>query len=303
MAAGLKPTWRHLKQIQEGKIDPTRGNVEGMLTPPGMTAEEVIKHRDSLTLRPSDVFIATYPKCGTTWMQQIVKLIVNNGVETGMDIDEFCPWAVLMTMEEIEAMPSPRFFKTHMPYNLIPGGDPANSPAKYIYIICNPKDALISLYHFSQKFSRNATPLDQFFYLFISGNVSFGPFHTHFLGWWSHKDSPNILILMYENMKKDPRSAVRSVASFLGHNLSDEVIESIVDQTSFDKMKHNPAANGDWMNQFESKRENPIDLIRKGIIGDWRSNLTDEQSAKIDTIVAETFAGTGLVFVLLHIRL
>ena len=63
-----------------------------------------------------------------------------NGVETGMDIDEFCPWVVHMTMEEIEAMPSPCFFNTHMPYNLMPGGDPVNSPAKYIYIIRNPKD-------------------------------------------------------------------------------------------------------------------------------------------------------------------
>ena len=151
MAAGLKPTWRYLKQLHEGKLNPTPGNVEGILTPPGMTAEEVIKQRDSLTLRPSDVFIATYPKCGTTWMQQIVKLIVNNGMETGMDVDEFCPWVVHMTMEEIEAMPSPRFFKTHMPYNLMAGGDPVNSPAKYIYVIRNPKDVVVCTYHFSSE--------------------------------------------------------------------------------------------------------------------------------------------------------
>ena len=176
------------------------------------------------------------------------------------------------------------------------GGDPVNSPAKYIYVIRNPKDTLISSYHFAQKFSPNVTRFDQFFDQFISGNVSFGPFHTHFLGWWSHKDSPNILILMYENMKKDPHAAVHSVASFLGHNLSDEVIESIVDQTSFDKMKHNPAANMSWLDEFVPKRENPIPFIRKGKAGDWRSELTEEQSAKIDTLVAETFAGTGLVF-------
>ena len=298
MAAGLKPTLRHFKQVQEGKIDPTPGNVEGIFTPPGMTAEQVIKQRDSLTLRPSDVFIATYPKCGTTWMQQIVKLIVNNGVETGMDVDEFCPWVVVMTMEEIEAMPSPRFFKTHMPYNLMPGGDPVNSPAKYIYVIRNPKDVIVSTYHFNQKIHpKNVTPpFDQFIVQFISGHFSYGTFDTHFLGWWSHKDLPNILILMYENMKKDPHAAVRSVASFLGHNLSDEVIESIVDQTSFDKMKHNPAANMSWLDEIVPKRENPIPFIRKGKAGGWRSELTEKQSAKIDTLVAEKFAGTGLVF-------
>ena len=297
MATGLKPTWRHYKLIHEGKIAPIPGNVEGMRVPPGITAEHVLKQRDSLILRPSDVFVATYPKCGTTWMQQIVKLIVNNGVETGVDVDEFCPWVVYMTMEEIEAMLSPRFFKTHMPYNLMPGGDPVNSPAKYIYVIRNPKDVAISLYYFLQSLRPNITPhWDQFFDEYISGKLIYGAFHTHFLGWWSHNDSPNILILTYENMKKDPRTAVRSVASFLGHNLSDEVIKSIVDQTNIDKMKCNPTANGGWLNQFLPKRENPVSLIRKGKIGDWRSSLTDEQSAKIDTLVAETFAGTGLVF-------
>ena len=297
MAAGLKPTFRYHKQIQEGKIAPIPGNVEGIPVPFGVTAEHVMKQRDSLPLRPSDVFVDTYPKCGTTWMQQIVKLIVNSGVETGMDIDEFCPWMIHMTMEEIEAMASPRFFKTHMPYNLIPGGDPVNSPAKYIYVIRNPKDVVVSVYHFGQKIFPDAVPpWDQFIDQFISGDIMFGAFHTHLLGWWSHKDSPNVLIITFENMKKDPRSTVSSVASFLGHNLSDEVIESIVDQTSFDKMKHNPAANISWLDEVVPKRENPIPFIRKGKTGGWRSELTEEQSARIDTFVAENFASTGLVF-------
>ena len=297
MAAGLRPSFRYHKNLYERKMAPIHGNVEGILLPFGVTAEHVIKQRDNLILRPSDVFVATYPKCGTTWMQQIVKLIVNNGVETGMDLDEFCPWMIHMTMEEIEAMPSPRFFKTHMPYNLIPGGDPVNSPAKYIYVIRNPKDVVVSVYHFGQKvFPDVVPPWDQFVDQFISGNIIFGGFHTHLLGWWSHKDSPNVLIIAFENMKKDPHAAVHSVASFLGHNLSDEVIESIVDQTSFDKMKHNPAANMSWLDEVVPKRENPIPFIRKGKTGGWRSELTEEQSAKIDTLVAENFAGTGLVF-------
>ena len=75
MAAGLRPSFRYFKNIYEGKIALIPGNVEGIL-PFGVTAEHVIIQRDSLPLRPSDVFVATYPKCGTTWMQQIVKLIM-----------------------------------------------------------------------------------------------------------------------------------------------------------------------------------------------------------------------------------
>ena len=45
-------------------------------------------------LQPDDVFIVTYPKSGTTWTQQIVRLIRNNGIEdtSGINIGIAIPW-------------------------------------------------------------------------------------------------------------------------------------------------------------------------------------------------------------------
>ena len=43
-------------------------------------------------LRSDDVFIVSYPKTGTTWMQQIVKLILANGVDDGVPPILTCPW-------------------------------------------------------------------------------------------------------------------------------------------------------------------------------------------------------------------
>lgn len=65
---------------------------EGVLLPTDITPHDITKLRDNLSLRLDDVFVVTYPKCGTTWMQQIVKLIWNNGEEDGRDIDEALPW-------------------------------------------------------------------------------------------------------------------------------------------------------------------------------------------------------------------
>lgn len=43
-------------------------------------------------LRQDDVFITTLPKSGSTWMQQIAKLIKHHG-EVGSDhIYDSCPW-------------------------------------------------------------------------------------------------------------------------------------------------------------------------------------------------------------------
>ena len=75
--------------------------VQGIPMGPGVT-EENVKSIQGFTYRDDDLFIATPPKCGTTWLQQIVKLIRNNGVESGVDTDVAIPWFEVMTLEERE---------------------------------------------------------------------------------------------------------------------------------------------------------------------------------------------------------
>ena len=93
-------------------------------------------------LRPDDLFVVTYPKSGTTWMQQIVRLIANDGEDDGTIVTEAIPWLekdygkVLPSGVKVDEMPSPRRFKSHTPYHMMPGGMPHTSPAKYIYHGC-----------------------------------------------------------------------------------------------------------------------------------------------------------------------
>ena len=263
---------------------------------PGLAASTVIEQKEKVMLRADDVFVCTYPKCGTTWMQQLLKLITSNGVETGVDLDVFAPWIELMTIDEIEAMPSPRFFKTHLPYHLMAGGgDPASAKPKYIYVIRNPKDAAVSRYHFLKKLEPSLSSLtwEAFFWQYLNGDVSYGAFYSHLLGWWSHKDSLNILILSFEEMKRNPSVAVKRVVSFLGRSLSDEVIEKVIEHTNFDNMKSNSAANKAYMDPY-TPGKNPF--MRKGIVGDWKTMFTKEQSAEMDQLLAAKLGATGLIF-------
>ena len=123
--------------------------------------------------------------------------------------------------------------------------------------------------------------------------IPFGTFHSHYLGWWAHKDASNILILTYEQMKRNLRSAVTTVADFLGYKLTDDVIDKIVLETTFDKMKENDAANKKYLDDLT---QSDIAFMRKGIVGDWKNVLTVKESARIDDIVTSKFTGTGLVF-------
>ena len=82
----------------------------------------------------------------------------------------------------------------------------------------------------------------------------------------------------------------------MGYDLTPSEISSIVEQTTFDAMKANPAANVSWVKAFPNKGVT-TEFMRKGQVGDWRNYFTDEQSARVDEEVKKKLDGTGLEFV------
>ena len=97
--------------------------------------------------------------------------------------------------------------------------------------------------------------------------------------------------MCYEQMKADLPSSIRTVATFLGYDIDDAMLNKIAEQCSFTAMKRNDAVNKTSIKPFENNN-----FIRKGVVGDWRNHFTAEQSAKMDALVAEKTAGTGLVY-------
>ena len=69
----------------------------------------------------------------------------------GSHLLEIIPWLENSKVEEIDARASPRYLKTHSPYNHV-AYDKSVS-CKYIYVSRNPKDACVSLYHHARGFA------------------------------------------------------------------------------------------------------------------------------------------------------
>ncbi|KAL1485188.1 hypothetical protein MTO96_032106 [Rhipicephalus appendiculatus] len=86
--------------------------------------------------RPDDVFVATYPKCGTTWTQYLILSILNKGdpPKTYIDFMLASPFLEMMGAEAAEKMVRPGVLKIHLPFNKTP----YTEPAKYIYVARNP---------------------------------------------------------------------------------------------------------------------------------------------------------------------
>ncbi|XP_039201734.1 sulfotransferase 1C2-like isoform X2 [Crotalus tigris] len=161
--------------------------------------------------QPDDLLICTYPKTGTTWMQEIVDMIQHGGdkqkcarapiYERIPFIDLFPIKPISSGLEMAEAMPSPRTLKSHLPVQLLP---PSFWDCKVIYVARNVKDTIVSYFHFHRMNQALPEPgnWDQFVENFLTGKIAWGSWFEHVRGWWEVKNSHPVLYVFYEDIKE-----------------------------------------------------------------------------------------------------
>ncbi|XP_058422150.1 amine sulfotransferase-like [Diceros bicornis minor] len=278
-------------------------NFKGFYFVRSLVNVDLLKNIDDFEIRDDDVFIITYPKSGTIWTQQILSLIYFEGHRNRTEIVDTSDRVPFLEYNigkvDNYRRPSPRLFASHLPYYLAPKGL-KNKKAKIIYIYRNPKDVLISYFHFSNLMALlEATDnLEHFMKRFLDGKVYGNLWFDHIRAWYEHRSELNILFMMYEEMKKDLRSSVLKISSFLEKELSDEDVEAIVKQATFQNMKFDPQVNYQHLLKHEwGTRTNEGDFLRKGTVGDWKHHLTVEQNERFDRIFQKKMKDFPLKFI------
>ncbi|CAI5676333.1 unnamed protein product [Oreochromis niloticus] len=124
----------------------------------GHTTPDYIDSLESFEIKDSDVFVVTYPKSGTVWAQQIIISIHElhgNQNKYSKNLERM-PWLEYKTAE-YTLLPSPRLFASHLPEHIMPPGV-KEKKAKIVYLMRNPKDNVVSFYHFSKAMADLDTP-------------------------------------------------------------------------------------------------------------------------------------------------
>ncbi|KAG8434040.1 hypothetical protein GDO86_012415 [Hymenochirus boettgeri] len=263
-----------------------------MRAPSIIHTEESINYAwKEFVTRDDDVFNVTFPKSGTTWLQEILTLIYSNGDPTPtktMYSWDRVPWIEQYTgKSKLENRPSPRLISTHLPFRLFPKSF-FKTNAKIIYTLRNPKDVCVSLYFFSliAQFMEHREDFGEFVSLFLSKQMLFDGWFDHVKGWMELKDSPNFLLLQYEDMIKDPKGNVIKICKFLGKDLDDAAIDSVVEHSSFKAMKENEKSNYTAVPDYIFSKEKGS-FHRKGVTGDWKNYFTPEKEAEFEKICQE----------------
>ncbi|NXJ57670.1 ST2B1 Sulfotransferase, partial [Spizaetus tyrannus] len=277
---------------------------DGIKFPPAYNSEHSLSfaHNEFL-VRDDDIFNVTYPKSGmrgTVWMTEILSLIRSRGCPSWnravLNSDRM-PWfSTHLGLESALSYPPPRLLTCHLPRHIFPKSF-SHSSAKVIYTVRNPRDVVVSYYYFSKMCNsyEDPTSFEQFLRDFLNGELPHGSWFEHVRGWMEMKDAQNFFFITYEELKQDLHSSVRHLCQFLGQDLDDNAVSSVVQNASFTAMQENPMCSSillpaDIMDQTKGQ------FLRKGICGDWENHFTVAQSETFDRIYQDRMQGLNVTF-------
>ncbi len=253
----------------------------------GLVTREGTERGLALQLRPSDVVISPFSKCGTTWLQQIVHTLRTRGDMAFDDISRVVPWIEVshdLGIELDAAQPgAPRAFKSHLCWHKVPKG------GRYIVSFRDPKDALLSAYRFLEGwfFEPGSIGIEEWARARFLTDRKAGYWH-HLLSWWSQRDNPKCLLLCFEDMKEDLPDTIDRVAHFCGIPLDASLRSLALQHASFAFMKARGDRFDDRLLRVRSERVcglppgSDSTKVREGRVGAHRKEVPAEVLAELD---------------------
>ncbi|XP_067632418.1 sulfotransferase 1A3-like isoform X2 [Eurosta solidaginis] len=249
-----------------------------------------------MVVRDDDVWLVTIPKCGTTWMQELLWLVLNNfdfEAARNEHLEVRSPFDYLLNgdldrgLESVETLRPPRLIKSHDPLPLLPQQLWCKKP-KTIYVYRNPKDYIVSLYYYkrSHGFGLEQT-LEQHVLEYIGQEDKAVNYFEHVTEFYALRNEPWIFYTSFECMKQNLRKVIEDVCQFLNKNITEEQMEGMLHHLSFEEMKKNPKVNQHW--GFEQLRAKYYagnyvytSFARRGLSGGYKDELSADVIAKVD---------------------
>jgi aryl sulfotransferase len=272
------------------------------------------------------IWLASYPKSGNTWFRAFLTALLRPD-DPNPDINNMVPSTIAssrqlfdeltgvssadLSPDEIERL-RPRVYrqnalesdelvyhKIHDAWSLLPDGEPlvpGDVTKGVIYIIRNPLDVAVSFAHHLD------TDIDKTIAIMNNPGYSFcdrtdrlsNQLRQRLLTWsghvrsWTKESGLPVLVLRYEDMSCQPVETFSSAVSFIGLKSTPMEIRTALDLCDFARLKKQEEEKG-----FSEKNARSASFFRKGLVGDWRNVLSDEQVNRIVQTHAEIMEQYG----------
>lgn len=268
------------------------------------------------------VWLASYPKSGSTWLRAFLHNYLRDGGEPHpidglMELSTgesgaslYAPFdprpASRYTPEDAMRLrplvhraltaiwPDLVFVKTHCA-SLVVHGVPSVTPdvtAGAIYVVRDPRDVAVSYAHHLGR------SLDETIAFMADPDAATGgtdetvyerlaswSIHVHY---WTRMPSPRLLVLRYEDLSADPVRWFGDLVRFLGQEPPGERLDRAIRFSRFDELAGQERRGG-----FRERPATARAFFRSGRAGAWRDTLTDAQAARIARDHGEEMARFG----------
>ena len=259
-----------------------------------------------------NIFLASYPKSGNTWLRSIIGNFYNFDKEFSLNQLKSIPllsikkhfsefdnkvyinnndlhfdWIsqnIIKCQSLLNNKPNHlNIFKTHSARHKNFTNESVN--AGFIYIVRDPRDIVVSLKNFSGK--EIDKTIDEFLFsknLMITTNGAqelLSTWELNVQSWLNYTSVPR-LIIKYEDLKLNPKEIILKIKEFLNKihslniNLCDQDIDKIVENTNFNNLKKLEDKNGfDEASKYSK-------FFRLGTSNQWKDVLTHTQIKLIE---------------------
>lgn len=262
---------------------------------------------DGYRPRAGDIMVVTPPKCGTTWTQRIVGMLLRQSAEPHaimMDqpwIDaRWVPHEIVLPM--LEAAPGRRSLKSHLPLDALPFDD----AILYIHVARDPRDACMSYHNHASAYTddilarldsygmedtaigapypRAPTDARSFFRRWLR-DPAFAPIDDQTCAelfelensFWAERHRANVLLVHYNDLKADLAGEMRRIAAFCGIETPEPLFADMVAAADFAAMKRDgEALLGHLQGSFKGGAQT---FLNKGTNGRWQGVLTEADLA------------------------
>ncbi|MGQ0831119.1 MAG: sulfotransferase domain-containing protein [Microthrixaceae bacterium] len=263
---------------------------------------------EGFELRPGDIIVSTPPKCGTTWMQMILALLIFGEPPFPRPLSELSPWLDMQNrarkdvVADLEAQAHRRFIKTHTPLD----GLPLDSSVTYICVGRDPRDVALSMDNHMDNLNipsflaaREAAAAIDGVELeeLIPPPPRLDDLRDRFWAWVDNDTPPNrsgssllrtlrhvetfvrapagvdIVLMRYEDLQRDRGGEMRRLAERLDVPVAEHAWSALVAAAGFEQMRSNAATVAPQ--GHESQWKDNERFFNRGTSGQWRALLDD----------------------------
>ena len=230
-----------------------------------------MRHRG---LNRNDVFVASYPRSGSTWLRFMLFEILTQKDAEFDDVNRYIP-DVGGQRDAVALLPNQgRLIKTEEAFR--------PDYRRAIYLVRDGRDVALSEYAYQKAQGWIDCSFDDYLKMFVNGNASaYGSWEEHARSWI---ESPlnaggDLMLVSYRELKQKSEPTLTRIAEFLKVRVPAQVIQNAIQNNNLQNMrkKEDRAPQIGYDPRTKSIAEEKR-FVRSGAVGGWRERLTPAQA-------------------------